>query len=341
MELIMIAQIPEKVDNESLTWRAATEADLPAVYALSLAAAAGEPHTMLTSLTDLQLEFDEPWSTPATDTWLARRPDGSLAAYGRVFANPDPPEAARAFLNADIHPDFLGSEVEEQLFDWLEQRGRAKLRSITAAHPQARPAALRTALWDQRTERIQRYERRGFRPIRNFFRMRRDLSEPIPDRPLPEGLALRNYGPDIDERLLKADNEAFRDHWSHEPMTESEWQQFVVQGSSFRGDLTWVVMDGDEVAALSLNRFDPEEAEREGYRAGWIGTLGTRRPWRKRGLASALLVKSMQSFREAGLNYAVLGVDSENTTGALGLYEGLGFSCIKRTILFEKQAEPF
>jgi len=185
------------------------------------------------------------------------------------------------------------------------------------------------------------YERRGFRPMRHFYRMRRDLSEPIPDRPLPERLEWRNYSAEIDERLRLADNEAFLDHWSHEPISANDWQQFIVGRESFRADLTWAVMDGEEVAAFSLNRFDPEEAEREGYRPGWIGSLGTRRPWRKRGLASALLVKSMRTFKEAGLDSAVLGVDAQNPTGALGLYEGLGFVVVKRTIAYEKQAGPF
>jgi mycothiol synthase len=341
--LTVTIQSPERVDLEQLTWRAATEADVPAVHALYLAEAADEPHCMLPSPEDLRREFDDPWSPPATDTWLAQWPAerGSLAAYGRVIANPEPEEQGRAFLDIDVHPAYAGGPVEEKLVDWLERRGNEVLRPIVAAHPGTEPAILRLACWDQSAERIRGYERRGFRPVRHFYRMQRDLHEPIPDRPLPDGLEWRNYSPEIDERLRLAHNEAFLDHWSHEPVSENDWQQFVVQRASFRADLTWVVMDGDEVAAFSLNRHDPEEAEREGYRAGWIGSLGTRRPWRKRGLGSALLVKSMRSFKEAGLDSAVLGVDAQNPTGALGLYERLGFVVIKRTIVYEKQAGPF
>ncbi len=337
----MTIQAPERVYIDNLTWRAAGVADLPAVHALLLAAAADEPHCLLPSLADVQREFDDPWSPPATDTWLAHWPDGSPAAYGRVFANPAPDEQARAFLDIDVHPDFAGGPVEERLADWLERRANDALRPIVAAHPGTEPAILRTFCWDQHAERIHRYERRGFRPVRHFYRMRRDLGEPIPDRPLPEGLEWRNYGADIDERLRQAHEEAFADHWSHDPVSANDWQQFMVGRESFRPDLTWVVMDGDVVAAYSLNRFDPDEAEREGYRPGWIGSLGTRRAWRKRGLASALLVKSMRTFKEEGLDSAVLGVDAQNPTGALGLYEGLGFAVIKRTIAYEKQAGPF
>ena len=337
----MTAQAPERANIQDLTWRAATEADIPALYALFLAAAAGEPHSYLPRLEDIQREFDDPWSAPATDTWLAQTPEGELAAFGRVYANPAPEEQARAMLDDGMAPAYAGGPVEEQLMDWLEHRGNERLRSFTAAQSLPLPPVLRVGCWDQRTGRIRGYERRGFQPVRHFYRMRRDLAEPIPDRPLPDGLEWRSYGPDIDERLWLADNEAFLDHWSHEPISANDWQQFIVGRSSFRPDLTWAVMDGDELAAFSLNHFDPDEAEREGYRPGWIGSLGTRRPWRKRGLASALLVKSMRAFKEAGLDHAMLGVDAQNPTGALGLYEGLGFKIIKRTTVFHKQAGPF
>src|SRR5690606_18977424 len=120
-------------------------------------------------------------------------------------------------------------------------------------------------------------------------------------------------------------DEAFRDHWGNEPISAEDWELFFVGSSNFRPDLTPVALDGDEVAAVSFNTVDPEENARQAQSTGWIRTLGTRRPWRKRGLASALLVWSMRAFREAGLDTATLGVDAENPTGALGLYEGLGF----------------
>jgi ribosomal protein S18 acetylase RimI-like enzyme len=85
-----------------------------------------------------------------------------------------------------------------------------------------------------------------------------------------------------------------------------------------------------------MNRYDPLAAERTGLKVGWIGSLGTRRAWRKRGLASALLVASMRAFQAAGLEYAGLAVDAENPTGALGLYESLGFKPYMRNMTFHK-----
>ena len=68
-------------------------------------------------------------------------------------------------------------------------------------------------------------------------------------------------------------------------------------------------------------------------REAWIGQLGTRAAWRRRGLASLLLATALTAFRDAGYERAALDVDSENATGALGLYERLGFIVSHRSVL--------
>ena len=88
----------------------------------------------------------------------------------------------------------------------------------------------------------------------------------------------------------------------------------------------WVVAwDGDEVAGVVQTWIWPEENERLGVKRGWLEHISVRRPWRRRGLGRALTAESLRRLRDAGMDDAMLGVDSENPTGALGLYEGLGF----------------
>jgi ribosomal protein S18 acetylase RimI-like enzyme len=87
---------------------------------------------------------------------------------------------------------------------------------------------------------------------------------------------------------------------------------------------------------MSFNVVNPESNERQNIQEGWIQALGVRRAWRKRGVATALLCQSMRAFKAAGLDYATLGVDTQNLTGALQLYERLGFVAFKRGITFDK-----
>jgi ribosomal protein S18 acetylase RimI-like enzyme len=92
------------------------------------------------------------------------------------------------------------------------------------------------------------------------------------------------------------------------------------------------VDDGDELAAYTINSWhfsgDPQ--------FGWIGSLGVRRPWRRRGLATALLLHSFRDFRERGGTRVGLGVDGENTTGAVRLYESVGMHVARRSDIYEQ-----
>ena len=332
-----MSNFPPPAAIASYTYRPARREDLPAIRQMLLAIAAVQAESYAPDLDDLERDFDDPWANPETDSRVAITSDGAVAAYFRLIANPKPGEMARAYLDDDVHPAHRNQGLEEPLLDWLETRAEARLREIAAANAGQPALILRLMAWDTEHERIARYERRGFRPVRYSYRMRRDLRQPIPERPLPSGLTLTTYQPDLDERIRQAWNESFRDNWGHEDISPAEWQQFMIQYSPFRPDLSFAVLDGEEVIAFSMNRFDPIAAQRTGLKTGWIGSLGTRRPWRKRGLASALLVASLRAFQAAGLEYAGLGVDAQNPSGAVGLYEQVGFASYIRGITFHKE----
>ena len=322
--------------NEHYTFRPARREDLPAIRDMLLAIAAVRPTSYAPALADLNSDFDDPWVNPETATRVALTPEGAIVAYGRIMANPEPVDETRAHLDDDIHPAHRHQTLEGSLLDWLEMRGAEQLFEIAASHPGHQPLVLQLWCADDEHDRIASYQRRGFRPVRYSYRMRRDLRQPIPDRPVPAGLTLRNHAPDLDEGMRETRNESFSDGWSFDPVSSSDWQQFFVQRADSRSDFSFAILDGDHVAAFSMNRYDPLAAERTGLKVGWIGSLGTRRAWRKRGLASALLVASMRAFQAAGLEYAGLAVDAENPTGALGLYESLGFKPYMRNITFHK-----
>lgn len=192
---------------------------------------------------------------------------------------------------------------------------------------------------DKVARNIRLAERYGFTPERYFYNMHRDLHGPIPNNPLPPEFTLRVFEPDDVRAVYAAHEEAFSDHWGFEPENFEEWKQFALDVGGFRPDLTLLAFAGDELAAYSLNRVLADDNVRNGTNQARIGSLGTRRAWRKRGLASALLSESMRRFQAAGFDTATLGVDAENPTGALGLYERLGFAVHKRMIVFSKRVE--
>jgi ribosomal protein S18 acetylase RimI-like enzyme len=331
----MTIRLPIPLDWPQYTWRPARIEDVPALYETLLAIDKADDRQTADTLADLKTQFDDPWSNPETETLFAFTPAGQVAAFARTFMNPQPEEEARAFLWTEVHPDHRGDGLEDFLLDWAEARAVERLQ----AAPDGMPRVLRCGLQDTLAGQIARLERRGFAPARYFYRMRRDLRDPIPDRSLAAGLTLRTFTPDLSKPVQAAINEAFRDHWSFEPITDEDWQQFFVKRSAFRPDLTFVVMDGDQVAGCSFNTVSPEENARYGIQEGWIAELAVRRPWRKRGIATALLCESMRAFKAEGLDFATLGVDTANLSGALRLYERVGFKPFKRFIQFARPVE--
>jgi ribosomal protein S18 acetylase RimI-like enzyme len=167
--------------------------------------------------------------------------------------------------------------------------------------------------------------------MRYSYQMRRSLAEPVQEKPLPASLQWTRWTPEIDLRLMDAFNAAFSEHWGLQTMNEEAWREFFTGVPQFRGDLTYLAMDGDSIAGFCVNWVVAPEDARE----GWIEAIGVIPAWRGRGVASALLVKSLQLFQAEGLPRAALDVDAQNPTGALSLYEKHGFQ-IAESIHFVK-----
>jgi mycothiol synthase len=164
----------------------------------------------------------------------------------------------------------------------------------------------------------------GYRPVRSFFEMVRDGLADVPQIPLPDGLEMRPVQAADHRRIFDAQAEAFRDHWG-----AREWTDAIFEGIFAAPDLDtslWrVAWDGDEVVGVCANWVYAAENERLGVLRGWLEQVSVRRAWRRRGVARALVAASLRAFADRGLSSAALGVDADNPTGAVSLYEGLGF----------------
>jgi ribosomal protein S18 acetylase RimI-like enzyme len=158
---------------------------------------------------------------------------------------------------------------------------------------------------------------------------------PLDDPPAaavwPEGVELRPLDPDRDlERIYQADEEAFKDHWGSAPMSFETWRGLLVP-PDWDPSLWFIAWDDDEIAGISLCRpsaeGDPD--------LGWVELLAVRRPWRRRGLALALLLHSFAELRARGRLKVGLGVDAENLTGAVRLYERAGMAPTQQFDVYE------
>lgn len=178
-------------------------------------------------------------------------------------------------------------------------------------------------------------KRLGFRAARYFLEMNRDLSEPIAQRQV-EGYQFVRFDESHVEAVRLARNDAFRDHWGSQWMNEEVWADFV-QSKVFRPELSYLaVTPTGDVAGFVLSEVREDNFETQGYSSAYIGYVGVPRAFRRQGIAPALLTHTMSQIATTGLEMAVLDVDSDNPTGALGLYTDMGFVEAQRSLTLLK-----
>ena len=184
-------------------------------------------------------------------------------------------------------------------------------------------------------------ESRGFVPVRYSFEMLRPTLDGIAVCPLPPGLEVRAPGIGHLRRIWEAEVEAFAGHWgaTEDDGAESRWEVFLAD--PLRDLSLWqVAWDGDQVAGMVRPFINPDDNARVGVRRGWCENISTRAPWRGRGLASALISRALRALRDRGMTEAALGVDAQNKTGALRLYERLGFVEVARETEWRRPLLP-
>jgi mycothiol synthase len=313
-------------------WRPARLADAEALQALLVARDEAEGLSSASTVEEMQKQFKDTWLFDIEQqTLIGLAPDGTVAAFGFVFANPAPVDKRFAFIWVEAHPAYQQVELRKALVVWGLDRTMYALDQVDSVLPRV----IGVSVQDNRPAWIEVYQALGFEEARYFYHMRRDLSRPVPSPQLDKGLRLVKYQPELDEALMLAFNESFLDHWNFEPVSEADWHMWFTGSESFRPDLSYLVLDGDQIAGFSINAVHAEQNQLRGVNEGWIHQLGTRRPWRHRGIATALLLASMQAFQLESLDYATLGVDTENPTGAMRIYERVGFVPVKRIIAFQ------
>ncbi|HLX35200.1 MAG TPA: GNAT family N-acetyltransferase [Candidatus Limnocylindrales bacterium] len=176
----------------------------------------------------------------------------------------------------------------------------------------------------------------GYRTHRHAYLMLRRVADPVGEHPLPPGLEVRPVDPSQFRAIWDADVEAFQDHPEPATRTEADFEHWFTS-PYLDPSLYQVAWDGDRVAGSVLTSINPDENERLGVNRAWLDHVSVRRPYRQRGLAAALIASTIRLLAARGVEEAALGVDAENPSGALRLYEGLGFRRYHEEIGYRKE----
>jgi mycothiol synthase len=266
----------------------------------------------------------------ANDQRIIVTPDGRIVGYVEVD---DIHRQMYPFVDAYVHPDF-----EQQLIgDWLMHWGEERARQAIANVPDDVRVAMRAASFSNHLAYKALLESAGMQVIRQSWRMAIDLDAPPQQPEWPQGITVRSFVVNQDEReTFHVQREAFRDHWGfvEKPVEEAFalWER-ENEGKGFDPSLWFLAVENNQIVGVSLC----EPRHGDDAEMGWVNKLSVLRSHRRKGLGMALLLHSFNEFYKRGKKRAGLGVDSSNLTGAVRLYQRAGMHISQRVDLYEKE----
>ncbi len=260
----------------------------------------------------------------ARDSWLVSAA-GELVAQANLSVR----GGVAHDMNLCVHPAWRRRGIGSDLLRRVERRSAERIGDA----PDGVQVSIRGWMkggWEVGQAFAARH---GYDVTRRYLRMRIDMTDAPPAPDWPEGISVRTFQPGVDERAThEASQDAFADHWGFLPTPFEDWRRRL-ERDDFDPELWWLALDTDgSIAGMSLSSTIPG--------TGWVGSLSVRRPWRRRGLARALLLHSFGRFWGRGIRTVALGVDASSLTGATRLYESVGMSVEQAYDRVEKVVRP-
>lgn len=263
--------------------------------------------------------------------------DGRLVGYAwGAVSGEDGPEGRLLWHDGRVLPEWRGLGIGRELLA-VAQEG-ARRHGDRRSGPSRNGVLFRTSVPQEADAARRLLVHDGYSVVRYMVSMvRPSLADP-PSPDLPEGLEWRPATRDVAMQILRAADEAFRDHWGAHDETDAERQSSIDHPVMGQLDVWQVAWDGDEVAGGVLGFINEEENRALGRRRGYTEGIFTRRPWRGRGLATALIGRNLRLLSERGMTEAALTVDADNLTGALALYRRVGFEPRRTNLVHQRTA---
>jgi mycothiol synthase len=317
--------------DEALLWRAITVEDAPEWARLLNAIEESYGTEEFVSADDLVDDLRDPDVDPERGM-IAAFSQGSMVAWAGLRASLGAGDLHKMQLLGGVHPGQRGRGLGTRLLAWAEQaapplhhaRGSAGQLALSGSCPTGQDDAV--ALFAQA----------GYRQVRWFHFMSRDLAADLPERQLPAETRITGYAAELSQVAHQLRNQAFRDHWGSTEWTAEAWQHWVC-GQAFRPAFSFLAYLGDQPAGVLVAQEYDAFQQATGRRECYLAAIGVTRAARGRGIASALIGRSLAAARADGCDIATLTVDAESPTGALGLYERMGFTTERTSVTVIKE----
>jgi mycothiol synthase len=309
------------------------EVDYPAMAAVIAGSKDADGQEWALSVEDIARNYRHLRNSDPDQDMLFVEADGEVVGYGRVWWIQEAKGTRLYQQFAHLLPDWRGRGIRRSMLHHNEHR----LRQIAEGHPLDGPRMFEAWASNTETHWQSLLLDEGYQSVRYGFEMVRPDLEEIPDLALLDGLQVRPVQPEHILLIWAGAREAFRDHWGY---SEDEWSDENLmewqESPTYDPGLWQVAWDGEQVAGMVLNFVNHEENEEYARKRGYTETICVRRPWRRQGVARALIARSFRVLKEIGMTEAALGVDAQNPNGALRLYKSMGFEPVKEHTTYRK-----
>jgi len=280
-------------------------------------------------------DWNQPGFEVERDVRVVLNSDGRIVGMIESWNNAAP--HVRPSVWGCVHPDFYNKGIGTALLRWAEAHFRKQLH---LAPPEAQ-IVMTCHINAQEEQGHAVFRGFGMEPLRYYFRMEIEMETPPLAPEWPKGITVRSLRPDENEReAFRVIRESFRDHWGHVEGSFEEdfarWDGLRLTHPDYDPALRFVAMDGENVIGASLCMPTAHDDDTMGL----LETLGVLRPYRNRGIAKALLLHTFGAFYRRGKKRVGLGVDVDNPTGALGLYENAGMRPTREFVHYGKELRP-
>jgi mycothiol synthase len=308
------------------------ESDLPVILAVFNACKDVDGLEKSLSINELKSIFNQLINFDPYNNVLIAEVDGIAVAFSTVNWECN----ARGEMIFNINGFLVPKCRQKGIGTAMLQHSQCRIQSIARRHPSDHPRYYQWAVNESRPDLIALLDHEGYRVVRYHNDMVRPIATPLPSIAMPEGLEVRPVLPKDYRKVWDANQEAFAENWGHRPTNENDYRYWL-NFPWFNPDLWKVAWEGDQVVGMVLNYVNEAENQEYHRKRGYTEEICVRKPWRQRGLARSLLVQSIGMFKKMGFTETALGVDAGNESGALSLYESVGYRVYVRSLIFRKQ----
>ena len=230
--------------------------------------------------------------------------DGGMVGYSRGWWSEESPSLRIYTHNGFLVPEWRRKGIGQCMLNWME----AHLGQVASVHSGAAQKFYQVNVTQFQKGTANMLERSGYQPARYYYEMVRPSLEDLPEFPLPVGLEVRPVMPEHYRPIWELTAETSLDEWGQPILTEDDYQEWLAS-PFFQPELWQVAWDitSQRPVGQVLGYIHHEENKQFKRKRGYTEGIGVASSWRRRGVARALISRSLRAQKATGMTESSSG----------------------------------